>query len=487
LKKLDLFLIKTYIGPFVLTFFITLFVLEMQFLWNYLEDMVGKGLEVYVLVELFLFASASLVSMALPLAILLSSIMTMGSLGENYELVALKSSGISVNRIMRPLFVLVLFLSGLAFYHSNYLLPVSNLKFKSLLYDIRHQRPALEFKPGVFYDGIDGYVIRIRDKDKETGELFGVQIFDHSSGEGNRRVTLADKGKMYMSGDGGALIFELNKVKSYDEIKGQSYPLAIMTMDKHTVRFDLSSFQFSRTDEDLFKDHYQMLNLSQLQTSIDSLDSKKETRLDSYSEAMKKRHLFYSDTNYTMDSLLDADTLTLLSDLSYRNKLDIYNSAINSVRSAKTYSMTIAEEMRVRQERINRHVIEWHRKFTLSVACIVLFFVGAPLGAIIRRGGLGMPVVISILIFIIYHIISMSGEKLVRQGELPGFIGMWISTLVLIPVGAFLTYKSTTDSVLLDATFYNKLVEQLARVFSPIIKLIKLLFKKKNANIADLS
>lgn len=149
--------------------------------------------------------------------------------------------------------------------------------------------------------------------------------------------------------------------------------------------------------------------------------------------------------------------------------------------------MTIAEEMRVRQERINRHVIEWHRKFTLSVACIVLFFVGAPLGAIIRRGGLGMPVVISILIFIIYHIISMSGEKLVRQGELPGFIGMWISTLVLIPVGAFLTYKSTTDSVLLDATFYNKLVEQLARVFSPIIKLIKLLFKKKNANIADLS
>jgi lipopolysaccharide export system permease protein len=230
-----------------------------------------------------------------------------------------------------------------------------------------------------------------------------------------------------------------------------------------------------------------MLNLSQLQTSIDSLDSKKETRLDSYSEAMKKRHLFYSDTNYTMDSLLDADTLTLLSDLSYRNKLDIYNSAINSVRSAKTYSMTIAEEMRVRQERINRHVIEWHRKFTLSVACIVLFFVGAPLGAIIRRGGLGMPVVISILIFIIYHIISMSGEKLVRQGELPGFIGMWISTLVLIPVGAFLTYKSTTDSVLLDATFYNKLVEQLARVFSPIIKLIKLLFKKKNANIADLS
>ena len=268
-------------------------------------------------------------------------------------------------------------------------------------------------------------------------------------------MTLADKGKMYMSGDGGALIFELNKVKSYDEIKGQSYPLAIMTMDKHTVRFDLSSFQFSRTDEDLFKDHYQMLNLSQLQTSIDSLDSKKETRLDSYSEAMKKRHLFYSDTNYTMDSL-DADTLTLLSDLSYRNKLDIYNSAINSVRSAKTYSMTIAEEMRVRQERINRHVIEWHRKFTLSVACIVLFFVGAPLGAIIRRGGLGMPVVISILIFIIYHIISMSGEKLVRQGELPGFIGMWISTLVLIPVGAFLTYKSTTDSVLLDATFLQQ-------------------------------
>ena len=209
LKKLDSFIIKTYLGPFILTFFITLFIFEMQFLWNYLEDMVGKGLQASVLIELFGYASANLVTMALPLAILLSSIMTFGNMGEKYELVAMKSSGISLLRIMRPLIIFNLALSILAFFHSNNFMPVANLKFKTLLYDIMHQRPTLEFKPGVFYKGIDGYVIRIKEKDENGQNMKGIQIYDHTEMNGNKRVILAENGKMALSADKNYLVFTI--------------------------------------------------------------------------------------------------------------------------------------------------------------------------------------------------------------------------------------------------------------------------------------
>ncbi len=449
----------------------------MQFLWVYLEDMVGKGLEASVLIQLFLFASASLVTMALPLAILLSSIMTFGSLGENYELVAMKSSGISLNRIMRPLVIFVLFISVLAFIHSNYIMPVANLKFRSLLYDIMHQRPALDFKPGVFYDGIDGYVIRIQQKNPDTQEMRGIQIFDHTEGIGNRRVILAEEGKMYVSNDGNYLVFDMKNVKQYDEQEGPSHPFVRAEIAEHSIRFDLSAFKFSRTDENLFKDHYQMLNLKQLKSAIDTLNIKKEKRLESYKESLDYRLLVFSDTTYS-DTAYSADTFALFDGVDMKTKLQIYQAAINIARAAKTYTHSIRDELKNRQITINKHIIEWHRKFTLSLACIVLFFVGAPLGAIIRKGGLGMPVVVSIIIFIFYHIISMTGEKLVKEGELNPFIGMWIGTIVLIPIGAFLTYKSTTDSVLLDTTYYQLLTDKLKSWFAPVIRLFR---KKKKS------
>ncbi len=448
----------------------------MQFLWNYLEDMVGKGLEAILLIELFTFASANLVVMALPLAVLLSSIMTFGSLGENYELVAMKSSGISLNRIMRPLFLFIILLSGLAFFHSNYVMPVANLRFKTLLYDIMHQRPALEFKPGVFYTGIDGYVIRIKEKDEDGQNMRGIQIYDHSKHDGNRSVTLAENGKMWMSSNQNFLIFDLYNVKQYQEDAGRNHPFTFSEIAEHTVRFDLSSFQFNRTDDDLFKDHYEMLNLKQLQVSMDTLEGKLQGRFDDYSKSMKNRLQIYSDTNLAIVTTKFQDTISsldIMQGLKDKEKVGLYTTAINIARSSLTFSKSIDDESSMRQQRINLHEIEWHKKFTLSFACVFLFFIGAPLGAIIRKGGLGMPVVFSILIFIIYHIISMTGMKLVKEGELPPFIGMWMSTAILVPLGIFLTYKATTDSVLLDSNFYNTISNNLKRFFHPVISFFK--------------
>lgn len=454
----------------------------MQFLWQYFEDMVGKGLEGWVLVQLLLYASASLVSMALPLAILLSSIMTFGNLGENYELVALKSSGISLQRIMRPLAILALFLSLIAFYFSNNILPVANLKFKSLLYDVMHQKPALDFKPGIFYGGIEGYVIRVKEKDLEDQTLKKVLIYDHHELNGNRKVIAADEGKMYLSPDERYLIFKLYNGYQYDEQKGKNRPLLRSEFDEHTINFDLSGFQFKRTDEDLFKDHYEMLSLGQLTESIDSLDLKRTERKVDFVNSMNQRMTVFNDSLNRLDTTTAAaNAVTFMDSLPHATRLSLFATSVNLARSSKTFATAMAQELEARKKRIARHEIEWHRKFSLSIACILLFFIGAPMGAIIRKGGLGMPVVVSILFFLVYHIISISGEKLVKQLELEAWQGMWISSIVLIPIGAILTYKATTDSMLLDSTFYTRLTDKLARVFIDPIRSRLPRFKKKTA------
>lgn len=458
----------------MLTFFITVFVFEMQFLWQYFEDMVGKGLENQVLFELFLYASASFVSMALPLAILLSSIMTFGNLGENYELVAIKASGISLRRAMRPLLFVTLLLSGVAFFFSNNVLPIANLKFKSLLHDVMHQRPALDFKPGVFYDGIDGYVIRVKSKGEEGRTLQEVLIYDHSQLNGNRKVISAESGEMYLSEDSRYLILKLYNGYQYDEQVGRKFPLMRSTFDEHRLNFNLGGFAFERTDESLFKDHYQMLNLVQLAEATDSLKEARSERYADFAGTMEGRSTAFRDTLNRIDSLeITATTPLYIDSLKPNEQISLLATAINLTRGGKTFANAIQQEIKSRSERIVRHEVEWHRKFTLSIACIVLFFIGAPLGAIIRKGGLGMPVVVSVFFFLIYHVISITGEKLVKGLEVEPYFGMWVSTIVLAPFGAYLTYKATTDSVLLDATFYTKL-------FEPVKKLIPSFFKKKD-------
>ena len=438
----------------------------MQFLWKYVDDLVGKGLEWYLIAELLLYASANLVPMALPLSILLSSIMTFGTLGENYELVAIKSAGISLQRAMKPLLVVTLFLSFTAFYFSNNIWPIANLKFASLLHDISKKKPALDFKEGIFYKDIDDFVIRVGKKDQKNDILYDISIYDHTAKEGNRKVIRAEEGTMKMSTDDTKLILTLKNGFSYNEVKKSTSPLFRSEFEKEVIYLDVSGFQMNRSDEGLFKNNYKMLNIVQLDEAIDTIKFETELGIIRMGKKVKEGISLFKDTLNKNLNLAKADS-SFINLLSYNKGIQnqIYQGAINALRRHKTYITTLSRYVESNDKLIDRHQIEWHRKFTLSIACIILFFIGAPLGAIIRKGGLGMPVIISVLFFLVFHVLSITGEKLVKESGINPASGMWMATVILIPIGAFLTYKSTTDSAIFDADGYKKIFRNLKGIF----------------------
>jgi lipopolysaccharide export system permease protein len=463
LKKLYKLVITSYIGPFVLTFFVSLFILLMQFLWKYIDDLVGKGLEWYIIAELMFYASASLVSLALPLAVLISSIMTMGNFGEHYELVAMRASGISLRRVLYPLIMFSMAVSIGAFYFSNNILPIANLKMGTLLYDIRHKKPTLDIRPGTFFRNIDGYVIRVSDKG-EDGELYGVMIYDHSDNKGNIKVILADSGTMTMAGDR-YLEMELFNGRSYEQQdnKGKDakgYPHVRNEFDRNLIRFDLSGFEMSRSNEEIFKDNYKMQSLGQLKKNIDTLEVRLVERIVNHYDNVKRN---FKSLNAVTDTLAVVDSITvppvkvetdILANFPTHEHARIVEGALNMARSTRAYVSSTASDVESRQQRLNRYWIEVHRKFTLSIACLILFFIGAPLGAIIRKGGLGLPTVFSIIFFLIYYILSITGEKFSKEGLWPVWKGMWLSSMVLMPVGLFLTQKAISDSAIFEWEFY---------------------------------
>lgn len=435
----------------------------MQFLWKYIDELVGKGLEWYLVAELLFYASANLVPMALPLAILLASIMTFGSFGEHYELVAMKSSGMSLFRIMFPLLIVTFLTSASAFLFTNYVWPKANLEFATLLYDIRHKKPAFDITPGTYYGGIDGYVIRIGEKEEDGRGLDDILIYDHTKEDGgNPHVIRAEKGRMEMSDDERYLLFELENGTSYEEVSGDEHPHMLSEFDKEIMRFDLSGFQMERTDKDIFKDNYQMLNLSQLQNAIDTHRIKRQEKkamLDTklYNRTFRLQKLDSLDHN----NLTDSNLIAAFKAFDKKHELVFLESALSNLRQSKVNIATKKELLDGTQRNINRHLIEWHRKFTLSIACIILFFIGAPLGAIIRKGGLGLPVVISVLFFLAYHITSITFEKLAKQGGIEPATGMWIASMILMPIGLYLTYQASTDSKILDMETYSKGIDKI--------------------------
>lgn len=465
MKKIYKLVFFSYIGPLVMTFFISLFILLMQFLWKYIDDLVGKGLEWYIIAELLFYASSTFVPLALPLAILLSSLMTFGNLGEHYELVAMKSSGISLRKIMMPLIVLSIVISGFAFYFSNNVLPVANLKFKSLLWDVREQKLALDIKEGIFYDGLDGYTIRVGKKDKDGKTIRNVMIYDQTQKKGNINLTIAEWGTMELTPDGSNLIFTLYNGENYlEKIDDNQYrnnrPFQRTRFAEEVRKFSLLDFKMTRTNEDLFRNNYQMLNLAQLGESEDSLILQLNERKEDINRTLFNSFFYLKQVDSTRLAATVPDTVVnsdLLKGLSYGAKLEIIDYAMMKTRRARENLAIYKGDLENREKLIYKHQVEWHRKFTLSFACLVLFFVGAPLGAIIRKGGLGLPVVVSVLLFVMFHVISMTGEKSVRSGALDANIGMWIAPAVLLPLGVFLTYKATTDSPLLDAESWSKL------------------------------
>lgn len=439
----------------------------MQFLWKYIDDLVGKGLEWIVIAELMFYASASLVSLALPLSILISSIMTMGAMGEHYELVALRSAGISIRRVMHPLIIFSLITSALAFYFSNNLLPIANLKMGTLLYDIRHKKPTMDLRPGIFYKGIDHYSIRVGSKGKDEVSLYDVMIYDHTQNKGNNKVILADSGRMEFEGNR-YLLLTLFNGQSYEQQDNRSrdektYPHMRSSFQRQNIRFDMSEFNMKRSNEDIFKDNYKMQSLGQLMHNIDTL----KLNLD------ERKGNFYDNVKRNFRALLNDSIQYEAVDSSISGALDLFNredhariveASLNMARSTRSYTISAKDDVKARANRVNRYWIEVHRKFTLSIACLILFFIGAPLGAIIRKGGLGLPTVFSIIFFLIYYLLSITGEKFAKEGMWTVEEGMWLSSAVLFPIGLFLTWKATTDSKLFEWESYIKPFKVLARL-----------------------
>ncbi|HMW97773.1 MAG TPA: LptF/LptG family permease, partial [Flavobacteriales bacterium] len=447
-------------------FLVALFIFNMQFLWKYVDDLMGKGLPWITVAQLLFYAAASAVPLAIPLAVLLSSIMTMGGLGERSELVPMRSAGLGLFRIMLPLTMTALLIAALSFWFSNNALPLAELKFRSLLWDVTHKKPALNLRPGVFFNGIDGFTIRISGKDEESGELRDVLIYDHRSAfQSDRTVVRAERGRMKRSTDGNYLILELENGHVYDEqaaIGGQrgDRPLLRGRFARDELRLDLSGLALKRTDEDLFKDNYRMLTLGQLGYVEDSLSLKARQR-----ELQEEGHLLASLRPTRPDSIARQLTRSHVVDSAQVARLAVgdparrsllYEAASNAVRDNISFLDRMMEDREAKRARIVRYDIEWHRKLMLSFACIVFFFIGAPLGAIVRKGGMGLPAVWAIVFFLIFHIISYSTEQLVKTGELAAWPGMWISTFVLLPIGAYLTWQAATDSPLLDADAWSR-------------------------------
>jgi lipopolysaccharide export system permease protein len=470
MKKLYRLILLSFAGPFAVTFAVALFILVMQFLFKYLEDLAGKGLELHIIAQLIMYASVTLVPLALPLAILLSSIMTLGNFAEHYELAAIKSAGISLRKVLMPLIGAAIIISFAAFLFSNNILPYANLKMSSLLYDVTNQRPALNIREGVFYNGIDGYVIRIGKKESDGQNIRDVMIYDHTDNAGNNKLITATSGKMVMSENKQELVVTLRNGNSYEEVvRGKNakrnQPLYRSHFEKYVLRFDLSSFRMSRTDEGLFRKNYQMQNIKQLERTTDTLKTEIRRRQE---ETVKRIEPFFSFLKKNSSYIPFPDSVKVADFISAEKKAAVNSSALYSARNVKSIITDMANESDVKNRQIRRYTIEWHRKFTLSFACLILFFIGAPLGAIIRKGGIGLPVVISIILFLLYHVISITGEKFAREGVLYPWQGMWLSSVILLPVGIFLSYKSVTDSLLFDTGFYinriNKFLKRLRLV-----------------------
>lgn len=465
-----------------MTFAVVMFILLMQFVWKYIDDFVGKGLEWFLILELMFYVAVTLVPMALPLAILLASIMTFGNLAESYELTALKSSGMSLQRVMKPLVITTMVMSVGAFLFSNFVLPVANLKMGTLLYDITHQKPSLDIKEGVFYSGIQDFTIKVAKKDASKNILYNILIYDHTQRQGNNKVVIAREGRMRMSADENFLLITLKDGSSYEEVVSQQNkgfkPLTRTSFKEETIVMDMRDFKMIRTDESLFKDNYQMMNIAQLSREVDTIIVENATRKIGIITQVSKNYNLFSDSAATLerpDSLVQAM-------LNKKNWLEVYNpeeqkriyeNALNLARTNQSYININNMSEQNSAETINRYKIEWHKKFTLSFACLVLFFIGAPLGAIIRKGGIGMPAVVSVCFFLVFHVLSITGEKSAKEGVWEAWQGAWMATMVLLPIGIFLTYKATRDSALFDLDAY----------LSPVKKLFN---KKSNEGTTDM-
>ncbi|MGL5979881.1 MAG: LptF/LptG family permease [Phocaeicola sp.] len=477
IKKIDLFIVKSFLMLFVGTFFICLFIFMMQFLWRYVDELIGKGLEISVLAEFFFYSGLTLIPLSLPLAILLAALMTFGNFGERYELLAMKAAGISLLRILLPLLFFCSFITLTSFYFQNVIAPKAQLKLWTLLVSMKHTAPELDIPEGVFYNEITGRNIYVKKKDRETGILKDVLIYDLSEGFDNTRIIWATEGKLEVTKDKLNLLLHLYNGEQFENLKTQTIssknvPYRRETFrEKHTIiPFDGA---FNMVDGDFLTGRADSKNMFEISQTIDSL----QTRGDSLGRAMyseiKASTYVTNSLNATdsirmaerdhfsisIDSIYEAYTLT-----EKENILATTNNKIESLVSEwkmKSFQTTEVDK------NILSHRADWHKKFTLSLSCLIFFFIGASLGAIIRKGGLGMPVVISVIFFVVYYIIDTGASRTAKSGEMNLVLGVWMSTLVLTPLGAFFTYKSNKDSSVFNLERYAQFFRWLFGMRTP--------------------
>ena len=478
MKKIHTLVLKAYLGPLLAVFFIVQFILMLNFVWRYIDELTGKGLEASTIVELFICGSINMIPLGLPLAMLLSAIMTMGNLGENFELLAMKSAGLSLMRILKPLLVVVGLISVGSFFIQNNLVPYANQRMYDILFDVREQRQELKFQDGVFFNGLPNMSIRVGHQDEKTGLLTDVLIYDTSSDNGDMTTTLADSGYIHMSDDKAYLYVTLFNGRTYEHTRNSQW------YDRNTMR----EHQFSRQDGTFPVDKVakrdgdmsrefsesQTRNMVELEELMDSLQILINRSTMATYEPLLKRQIFVRDTTIIPNDSIVFDRSQYkafnhydsIPELPMRKRAKVYSVASSTSRSAQGSYTFDEHSSKVALTQLYRAETEWHRKLTMPVSIIVFFMIGAPLGAIIKKGGLGLPIVISVIFFVIYYVISVSGEKMAKEGTWDSVYGMWMPIVVLTPVAIYLTYKATNDSSLLDMDWYDVRIRKLRRSLS---------------------
>lgn len=472
IKKLDLFIIKTFATNLVGTFFICLFIFIMQLLWRWVDDFVDKGLDFAVLAQFFVLSSITLVSQALPLAILLASLMTFGNFGEKLELLAMKAAGIPLFRIMMPLIICCTILGGISFYFQNVVSPYAQMQLYTLMYSIKQASPESEIPEKTFYDRLEGYNIYVGKKNKETGVLYDVVIYDVSQGFENTNILLSDSATITSTSDERHMILSMFSGEQFSNLQEQNInkknvPYRRETFEKKDVIIEVEG-GFEMKDASTMKGNADSKNIKELEVSIDTLSLQNDSIADNHWVNLKR-------TTYNVNTKLNnndsvrmqkANVYSINADSVYsiatkKSRLSWKRSQLNRIKQMKVDYEIKHNILHSREKDLNKHKISWWNKFTLSIGCLIFFFIGAPLGAIVRKGGLGYPVLISVATFILYYIFNTSGYKMSREGEWHVWFGAWLSTMILAPLGAFFTYQSNKDSEIFNSDSINRFFRML--------------------------
>ena len=466
IKKLDIFVLKSFLLLFCGTFFICLFIFMMQFLWRYVDELVGKGLEIGVLAQFFFYSGITLIPVSLPLAILLAALMTFGNFGEKFELLSMKAAGIPLLRIIRPLIIFCVMLCGMSFYFQNVVAPKAQTKLWTLLVSMKQTSPELDIPEGVFYSDIEGYNIYVKKKDRETGIMKDLLIYNFSEGFENAHIIWASEGSMEMTEDKQHLFLHLYNGEQFENLKSQSIDSKNVPYRRETFREKHIVIEFdggfNMIDGSFLSERHDTKNMNQISHSIDSLTFRadsigratfKDTKRTTYREYTVTQRDSVKMTSGEIPAIINVDSLFQAYTLAEKEK---------ALKSASDRLNTLTSDWKIKEmqmsdadKNIRRHQSTWHQRITLSLSCLIFFFIGAPLGAIIRKGGLGLPVVISVIIFVLYYIIDSGSTRVARSGEMNIILGTWMSTLVLAPIGAFFTYKSNKDSVVFNLEVYT--------------------------------